>query len=368
MEYRRPQFYRVMAAARSADRDVVDCARGSPDWGPPEGVRDGLRSMAAADPNAYEYPPAAGLDRLRRAIADRRGVDPERVLVTNGAGAANHVAMATALAERGSEIVAADPVYPYYAGRASLLGNRARLVPVDDEGRLDPDAVRAAASTDTAAVVITTPNNPTGQTLSADAIDELAAIAAHFDAILISDEVYDHFVFAGRHQSALDADAPAVVTNSFSKTLAVPGLRVGYLVAPADLIDDIESRHLLTNVATTRPGQRAVARALETTRPDWYATNRRRVQDRIATFTAGLDAIGAEYYQPDGGFYVFARLPGVGGSFDAVFEMIESGGVAAMPGAAFGDARSEWLRFSMLTPRIETAVDRLTEYVATVEN
>ncbi|MFW6436490.1 MAG: pyridoxal phosphate-dependent aminotransferase [Halococcoides sp.] len=364
MEYRRPQFYRVMAAAEAADHDVVDLARGSPDWGPPAGLRDGLRAMATADPDAFDYPPAAGLDRLRRAIADRRGVDPERVLVTNGAGAANHVAMATALAERGSEIVAADPVYPYYAGRATLLGDRARLVPVGADGRLDPAAVRDAASADTAAIVITTPNNPTGQALSVAAIDELAAIAAEHDATLISDEVYDHFVYDGRHQSALDADAPAVVTNSFSKTLAVPGLRVGYLVAPADLIDDIESRHLITNVATTRPGQAAVARALETTRPDWYATNRRRVRDRIATFTAGLDAIGAEYYQPDGGFYVFARLPGVGGSFDAVFEMIESGGVAAMPGAAFGEVRDDWLRFSMLTSRIETAVDRLAAYVA----
>ncbi|QGN07230.1 pyridoxal phosphate-dependent aminotransferase [Halorhabdus sp. CBA1104] len=367
MDYETPQFYRVMQYAAEADRDVVDMVSGSPDWGPPPAVRDGLRAYADLDAEAYGYPPSPGIPTLREEIAKRRDVPTEAVLVTNGAGEANHLATATALDERdGDEVLVTDPVYPYYAGRASVLGAEPRFVPTDEDGHLDPDVVRETANGDTAAIVVTTPNNPTGAVYGAKTMAELVAIAEDNGAVLISDEVYDHFDYSGRFASVLDVDSPArIVTNSFSKTLSVTGLRIGYIVITDEqLRERAQTRHMLTNVAVSRPAQYAVAHALQNTTPEWYANNRQRVRDRIERFTDTLETIGADYLDPEGAFYVMARIDGLDGSIDAAFDLIDTAGISAMPGSAFGETKADWLRFSLLTPRIAEASRRLEAFVA----
>jgi aspartate/methionine/tyrosine aminotransferase len=163
MDYETPQFYRVMQYAARADRDVVDMVSGSPDWEPPGGIREGLDAYATGDAAAFDYGPSDGLRPLREAIATERGVDVERVMVTNGAGDPNHLTMAGGLARfPGEEVVLADPVHPYYAGRANHLGVDRTFVPVDADGHLQPGALREAVSADTAVIVVNSPNNPTG--------------------------------------------------------------------------------------------------------------------------------------------------------------------------------------------------------------
>jgi aspartate aminotransferase len=368
MDYETPQFFRVTRYAREADRDVVDMVSGNPDWDPPEPLREGLEAYARADPEQFQYPPSAGLSPLREEIAKRRGVDTEQVLVTNGSGEANHLAMAEGLATMpGSEVVLVDPVYPYYAGRASLLGADISFVP--SEGHLDPAAVRERASTDTSVIVVTTPNNPLGVTYDRETMAELVAIAEDVDALLVSDEVYDHFDYSGRFASALDCDSShRVVTNSFSKSMAITGWRVGYAIFPdcegptGDLFDHARTRHMLTNVTGSRPAQAAVLHALERTGPEYYERLRDRLRERITTFTDTLDEIGATYLEPEGGFYVMARFPGFDGSFENVERLIDEAGVAGMPGEAFGDTRADWVRFALVTPRVTTATDRLAEF------
>ncbi|WP_254273908.1 pyridoxal phosphate-dependent aminotransferase [Haloarcula marina] len=370
MDYETPQFFRVMQYAAEADRDVVDMVSGNPDWDPPEGLRDALRDYAEAGVDEYQYAPSPGLTELREEIAARRGVDRDRVVVTNGAGGANHLAMTGGLDHfPGEEVLLTDPVYPYYAGRVNFVGAEMSFVPVDDDGRLDPAAVRAAASEDTAVIVVNSPNNPTGAVYDADAMRAFVDIAEANDALLVSDEVYDHFDYAGRFASALRFDSPNVVaTNSFSKSMAITGFRVGYAVFPpadgphGELLDRAQTRHMLTNVSGSRPAQYAVLRALQTTSPDYYAASRRRLQRRIDTFCDALADVGAEYNRPDGGFYVMARFPGFPGSFENVFELVDEGGVAGMPGAAFGDSRADWIRFAMMTDRVETATARLADF------
>ncbi|PSP84333.1 pyridoxal phosphate-dependent aminotransferase [Halobacteriales archaeon QS_1_68_17] len=366
VSYRKPQFFRVMKYAAEADRDVIDMVSGNPDWDPPDGLREGLRAYADEDSSAFQYPASHGLRALREEIAARRGVDVGRVVVTNGAGEANHLAMAEGLAEMsGSEVLLTDPVYPYYAGRANLLNADARFVPVDDQGRLDPADVRAAASDETALIVINSPNNPTGAVYGEDRKRALAEVAADHDALLVSDEVYDHFDYSGRFASALALDAEnVVVTNAVSKSMAVTGFRVGYGVYPEWLVDAVRTRHMLTNVTGSRPAQHAVLRALETTRPDYYATTRRMLEDRIDAFTDALDAAGAEYTEPEGAFYVMARFDGFPGTYGNVERLIDEAGVAGMPGEAFGEARGDWFRFALVTPRATDAADRLAEFFA----
>ncbi|ELY39642.1 pyridoxal phosphate-dependent aminotransferase [Natronorubrum tibetense] len=364
MEYETPLFFHVMQYADRADRDVIDMVSGNPDWEPPQALRDGLREYADLEPDQFQYPPSEGLLELREEIAARRGVDAEQVVITNGAGEANYLAMARALErDRGDEIILTDPVYPYYPGKTTMLGGTQRFVAADDEGRLDPADVREAASEETAAIVVNSPNNPTGAVYPEETIRELVAIAEEYDAILVSDEVYDHFDLSGEFSSALEFDSDhRIVTNAYSKSMAITGVRVGYAIFPPHLVENAKSRHMLVNVATTRPGQYAVLEALRETDPDYYEENRDLLRKRVATFTDALDAAGAEYTTPKGSFYVMARFDGYPGTLENVKRLIDEAGVAGMPGEAFGDSRTEWLRFALVTPRVEEAAERLAAY------
>jgi len=269
----------------------------------------------------------------------------------------------------GEEILLTDPVYPYYAGRANFLGAETSLASVDDDGHLDPETVRGCASDDTAVIVVNTPNNPMGVTYSADTVESLVAVAEEYDALLVSDEVYDHFDYSERFASALSVDSQhRVVTNAVSKSMAITGWRVGYAVFPdgdgpnGALVEDARTRHMLTNVTGSRPAQAAVAHALRNTGPAYYERVRDRLTARIDTLTDALDTVGAEYTEPEGAFYVMARFPDYPGTFENVERLIDEGGVAGMPGEAFGNARADWLRFSLTTERVETAAERLVEF------
>jgi aspartate/methionine/tyrosine aminotransferase len=366
-EYDRPVFFHLMAYADAADRDVVDMVSGNPDWEPPEALREGLRTYADAGVDEFQYPPSEGLTELREEIAARRGVDVERVVVTNGAGEANYLAMACGLAALdGDEVLLADPVYPYYLNRTEMLDATPRLVAAGEDGTLDPDAVREAASDDTAIVVVNSPNNPTGGVYGRETKRELVAVAEDYEALLVSDEVYDHYVYEdGAFASALEFDAGSVaVTNAFSKSMAITGFRVGYAVLPEWLVEPVRTRHMLVNVAGSRPAQFAVLNALRETPTEYYEANRRLLESRIDAFCDALDAAGAEYTRPRGGFYVMARFEGYPGTLENVERLIDEAGVAGMPGDAFGASRAEWIRFALVTPHVETAADRLAEYFA----
>ncbi|PSQ31821.1 pyridoxal phosphate-dependent aminotransferase [Halobacteriales archaeon SW_10_68_16] len=371
MDYETPQFFRVMQYAREADRDVVDMVSGNPDWDPPAALREGLRTYADADPDDFQYPASIGLRELREEIAKRRGVDRRQILITNGAGEANHLAMLGGLEVMpGEEILLVDPVYPYYAGRANFIGADLSFVPVAADGHLDPADVREAASEETAVVVVNSPNNPLGVTYDADTIAGVVDVAEAYDAVLVSDEVYDHFDYSGRFASALSVDSPnRVATNSFSKSMAITGWRVGYAIFPEsggdgpaeELLDNARTRHMLTNVTGSRPAQAAVLHALRNTDPEYYEGNRDLLRERIATFTDALDAVGAEYTEPEGAFYVMARFPDYPGTFENVYRLVDEAGVAGMPGETFGDSRGEWMRFSLTTDRVEEAAGRLAD-------
>jgi len=364
MEYETPLFFHVMSYASDADRDVVDMVSGNPDWEPPEALRDGLREYADFDADRFQYPPSEGLVVLREEIAARRGVDPGQVIVTNGGGEANYLAMARALERRpGGDVILTDPVYPYYPGKTTLLGGEQVFVPAEHDGQLDPERVRDAASEDLAAIVVNSPNNPTGAVYPRETIEELVAVAEAYDAVLVSDEVYDHYDLSGSFVSALSVDSDhRVVTNSFSKTFAATGLRVGYAIFPHDLVEDAKSRHMLVNVATTRPGQHAAYRALRDTDPAYHEANRELLRERVDAFTSALESAGAEYTVPDGAFYVLARFEGFPGTLENVERLVDEAGVAGMPGEAFGSAYDDWLRFALVTPRVDDAAQRLADY------
>lgn len=364
MDYEKPLFFRVMQYAGNADRDVIDMVSGNPDWGSPPAISEGLHEYADLGGAAFQYPPSEGVLELRQEIAARRAVDVERVVVANGAGEANYLAMAGALErDAGSEVILTDPVYPYYPGKTKMLGGTPRYVPVEEDGTLDPAAVRAVATEETALIVVNTPNNPTGAVYDRETMAELVEIAEKNDAILLSDEVYDEFDYSGTFTSALSFDSDhSIVTNSYSKSFAITGFRVGYAIFPEELVAAAKTRHMLVNVTSPHPSQYAVLQALRETPASYHAETRAMLEERIEAFTAALDEAGASYTRPAGGFYVMARFDGFPGTLDNVFRLIDEAGVAGMPGEAFGESRSDWLRFALVTPRAAEAATRLADY------
>jgi len=353
-----------MQYAAAADGDVIDMVSGNPDWEPPEAIREGLRAYADGSPETFQYPPSDGLVDLKKEFSGRQNVDPNRLIVTNGTGEANYLAMACGLtAPRGDDVILIDPVYPYYLGKSSLLGGNPVLVEANHDGSLDLEATCDAITDDTAVVMLNTPNNPTGAIYDLNAIAEISETAAAHDALVVVDEVYDQFDFTGNFESALTLEADnIIVTGGVSKSMAITGFRVGYAVFPPDLVDAAKTRHMLVNVTTSRPAQRAVVDAYRATDSEYYAGVCERLESRIERFTESLDAVGADYTFPDGGFYVLARFDGFAGTMENVKILIDEAGVAGMPGASFGTAREEWIRFALVTPRVGAATQRLTDY------
>ena len=366
MEFEEPQFYEIRTYAAEQGRDVIDLVSGVPDWEVPPALREALGSYAEQEVASFQYPPVEGLEELREEIAAWRDVPAESVITTTGAGEANYLAMARALNRgAGREVVLTDPVYPYYAGRTKLLGGEQVFVPVGADGYLDPDDVRRAAGGDTACLVVNSPNNPTGAVYDEGTIRELVAIAEDHDALLVSDEVYARFDHSGRFASAAGIDSDhRIVTGSFSKSLAITGFRAGYAIVPDAHFGAVRSRHMLTDVTVSRPPQHAVARALAETPADYYAANREAVSERANAFTSALDAVGADYTNPDGAFYVMVRFPGFPGTLENVYQLIEEAGVACMPGESFGDRMADWFRFALVSPRVGEAADRLVGFLA----
>ncbi|MGM0606469.1 MAG: pyridoxal phosphate-dependent aminotransferase [Halobacteriota archaeon] len=364
MNYETPQFFHLMQYAAEADRDVIDMVSGNPDWEPPAAIRRGLHTYADAEPDAFQYPPSDGLADLKAEVADRRGVDPAQIVITNGTGEANYLAMARALErDAGDGVILTDPVYPYYPGKATMLGGDVQLVATRVDGSLDVEAMLEAIDETTACIVLNTPNNPTGAIYDIDAVRAVIEAAETHDALVVVDEVYDHFDLTGAFESALSIDSPnRIVTSGFSKSMAITGFRVGYAVFPEALVDAAKTRHMLVNVAGSRPAQQAVYEALCETPPAYYEEARETIRDRIDTFTAALDAAGADYSRPAGSFYVLVQFDGFPGTMANTKRLIDETGVAGMPGSTFGTAREEWLRFALVTPRVGEAADRLAAY------
>jgi len=212
---------------------------------------------------------------------------------------------------------------------------------------------------------LNTPNNPTGAVYDVDAVRAVVELAEAVDALVMVDEVYDHFDLTGSFESALTLDSDRVlVTNGFSKSMAITGFRVGYAVFPEEHVFEAKTRHMLVNVAGARPSQYAVHHALKATPPEYYESSRELLAERVDAFTEALDAAGAAYTRPDGAFYVLARFDGFPGTMANVKRLIDDAGVAGMPGEAFGTARSDWIRFALVTPRAAEAAERLAEYFA----
>lgn len=350
----RPSPASIFLRARRLEeqgRRIVHLEVGEPDFGPPPEAAAAL-SEACRSAGWRGYGPPAGSPELRDALAERasrasgRRIARENVMVTSGARFAIYLATA-ALLRPGDEVVVVEPAWPAYADLARRAGATVRPVRTTLEGGWEPDIgeIERAASGPRASMIIANyPNNPTGKVVSQRALDEIAGIAAERGLRLVSDEIYSEYSFGalegGGGGSSSSSAAPTacgragcIATQSFSKSHAMTGFRVGCAVGPAGDIAAMSSLQALCMTSVPTPVQYAALAALGTGAAE---SNAGTVRRRLAAMCAAAEAAGLEFARPEGAMYLFARGRGRR-AFDGarLANTLLEHGVGVAPGAGF---------------------------------
>ncbi|OFJ52016.1 pyridoxal phosphate-dependent aminotransferase [Mycolicibacterium grossiae] len=357
VERLRPYAVTIFAemSARAARIGAVNLGQGFPDEDGPADMLTTAREAIADGVN--QYPPGLGIAPLREAIARQRqrlyGVtyDPEtEILVTVGATEAI-AASVLGLVEPGSEVILVEPFYDSYSPVLAMAGCHRVPVPLVPDGRgfaIDVDALRAAVTPRTRALIVNTPHNPTGMVASDAELAAIAEIAVAADLLVITDEVYEALTFDGRHHLPL-ASYPGmaertITISSAAKMFNVTGWKIGWACGPRDLINGVRAAKQYLSYVGGAPFQPAVARALDD-EDGWVATLRATFQARRDTLAAALTDIGFGVHASGGTYFLCADPRPLGYADSATFcdELPERAGVAAIPMSAFCDPHSAYL-------------------------
>lgn len=329
--------------------DAINLGQGMPDYDTPEEVKEA--ACAAIRDGFNQYAITWGAPVLREAIAVKarrfNGLDchpDENVTVCCGA---TECMMATmlALVDPGDEVIVFQPFYENYGPDALLSGARPVWVPLEPpDWRFDPERLRSAFGPRTRAIIINTPNNPTGKVFTRDELTLIAELCQQHAAYAISDEIYEYIRYTDvPHLSigSLPGMAERTVTISgLSKTFSMTGWRLGYTIAAAPLTGAIRKVHDFLTVGAPHPLQRAGAVALSLA-DSYYEKLRSDYRRRRDLFLPYLRQAGFELHEPDGAYYVMTDITPLGGTDDHEFvrRMIREVGVSAVPGSSFYDPR-----------------------------
>ena len=324
---------------------AINLSQGFPDFAAPEAVKAAARDAIAADVNQYAV--TWGAAPLREAVArefTRRydlPIDADtQVTVCCGATEAMVSTMLGVL-NPGDEVVVFEPFYENYGPDAILSGAVPRYVTLrEPDWVFDPDALAAAFNDRTRAIIINSPNNPTGKVFTRSELGTIAELCHQWDVLAITDEIYEHIIYDGcRHvpMATIDGMADRTVTiNSLSKTYSVTGWRVGWAIAPPRLAGAIRKVHDFLTVGAAAPLQAAGAAALSL--PDSYYTELAAGYQRRRDMLLGLlEPRGFVCFKPDGAYYVMTDIAGFGFADDLEFAryLVSEVGVAAVPGSSF---------------------------------
>ncbi len=354
---------------------ALNLAQGFPDFPAPDFVKQAAVDAINADINQYAI--TWGSERLRRAIAAKvqrfygLDVDPDReVTVTCGATEAM-MATQLALIEEGDEIIVFEPFYENYVPDAAMSGAKLVFVTLEaPDFTFDPDALRAAFSPRTRAIIVNTPNNPCGKVFTRDELELIAELCQEFDAICITDEIYEHIIFGGaRHipMATIPGMADRTVTISgLSKTFSVTGWRLGYVVAAPWLSDAIRKVHDFLTVGAPAPLQEAGAIAIEQG-DDYYPELAGMYEHKCDILLTPLLEAGFKAHRPEGAYYIMADFSALGfHGDDSAFadHMIRNAGVAPVPGSSFfvspgAGANLVRLTFSKSDETLTAAAERI---------
>ena len=327
------------------DHGAMNLAQGFPDFAAPAEVKEAAQRAIAADINQYAI--TWGAREFRRAIAERFGkdtgieIDPEReITVTCGATEAM-IASLLAVVDPGEEVVVFEPFYENYGPDAIICGASPRFVRLHPpDWTFDPDELRGAVNDRTRALILNTPNNPTGKVFSREELQLIADVVLNSDAYVVTDEIYQYMTYDGtRHVSMVTLPGMrerTITLNALSKTYSVTGWRVGYAIAPAEVSAAVRKMHDFLTVGAAAPLQQAGATALRLPE-DYYRKLAADYQQRRDRMLAALTSAGFVCYKPRGAYYVMTDIAGFGFPNDVQFAryLVSEIGVAVVPGSSF---------------------------------
>ncbi len=350
-----------------AGDDIISFGLGEPDFQPPTVAIDAMERAMRAGHNKYTT--TAGLPALRSRIAEAwskhaRGLDESNVCMTmSGTNALLNCMLA--LLNSGDSILLPEPYFPLYAPDATIVGAEGRFYPCLFEYEFVPqiDVLESLIDENTKAILFNFPANPTGATLTHVQRDELLDFARRHDLWIITDEVYDRIIYDSEHVSFLGCGYDQVLlVNSFSKTFAMTGWRIGYIISEhREAMAQIIKLQYYITACSNDAMQHAVLEAFDAASdyPEQMAEEFRARRDLIC---ARLNAMpGVECHIPKGAFYVFPKVEVPGMNSEEVAVELLKGGVLCSPGTAFGESGEGHLRFAYTIGRadIERGMDKV---------
>lgn len=368
------EVFKQVSALKEQGKDIISLGIGEPDFTAPEAVVAELERAARSGLSGYSEP--AGLAQLRQAVAsyykDHFGanVSPERVIITSGASGALTLA-ALALINPGDEVLMPDPSYPANQNFIMGAGGIPRLIPCTKEQRFQLDANTVAENwgPNTKGVLIASPSNPTGTSIQPQALQELINEVRKRNGFIIMDEIYLGLYYDGKPESALVLDDNIIVINSFSKYFHMTGWRLGWVIAPKELIPAIDKLAASLAICAPTLSQHAALACFQPEVMDIYRERKESFRKRRDYLVPALEEIGLKVpVKPDGAFYVYTDIREYSdNSMEFSNKLLHEAGVAVVPGQDFGPAHASYsLRFSYATKmdQLQEAVHRMRRFLA----
>jgi aminotransferase len=325
--------------------NAVNLSQGFPDFPAPAEIKEAAREAIAADINQYAI--TWGAKSLRNAIAQKverqqgMSIDPEREITVCCGATEAMISTMMALINPGDEVIAFEPFYENYGPDAILSGATPRFVKLrPPDWRFDPDELKAAFGPATKAIILNTPNNPTGKVFERAEIEQIRDLCDRWNAYVITDEIYEHMVYDGAvHIPPATVEGlreRTITINALSKTYSVTGWRVGWAIAPPEVTSAIRKVHDFLTVGAAAPLQEAGAIALQF--PDSYyeklAADYLVRRDKMLRI---LENAGFRCFRPRGAYYIMTDISTFGFSDDVTFarHLVKEIGIAAVPGSSF---------------------------------
>ena len=348
---------------------AVNLSQGFPDFNPPQAILDRLAEVSRED--FHQYSITWGAQNLREALAAKQShymgfpIDPDReITITCGSTEAMMAAMMT-VANPGDRVVVFSPFYENYGADTILCGAEPIYVPLTPpDFRFDPEVLEDAFRLRPKALILCNPSNPCGRVFTREELETIGALAEKYDAYIVTDEVYEHIVYAP-HKHTYFAALPGmrqrtISCSSLSKTYSITGWRLGYTIAPPEITDRIKKVHDFLTVGAAAPLQEAVIPGLKFGQ-DYYDGLLAEYTHKRDLFLKGLDDLKLRHTVPEGAYYILLDISEFGYDSDLKFceDLAEKVGVGAVPGSSFfREPVNHLIRFHF-AKRDETLLDAL---------
>lgn len=354
----------------------INLSQGFPDFSAPEEMKEA--AVKAIRDNVNQYAITWGSKNLRNAIAEkcarfnRMQIDPEKNITVCCGSTEAMIASILATIDPGDEIIVFEPFYENYGPDGILSGAVPRYISLrEPDWNFDPDELERLFNNHTQAIILNTPNNPTGKVFSREELEFIAKLCRKWDVMAITDEIYEHIVYDGHehvNMATIDGMKDRTITiNAASKTYSVTGWRVGYAIASEYLTSAIRKVHDFLTVGAPHPLQEAVAVAMRF-EESYYTELAKEYLERRDFLMKALEQAGFRCFKPYGAYYVMTDITGFGFPNDTTFarKLIEEIGVAVVPGSSFYHRPQDGYRkvrfaFCKKMETLQRAAERLTD-------